>query len=234
MAGLVVDDVEFELARPALTFTPASLDFGSVRPDAATATRQVTVTNMGNVELEVSSVGIAGAHNADFTVDGGCSNRSLAPASSCTVEVGFATSAIGTRQAELVVNTNLEPSRAALVGTGAPAPTTPPSTPPTSAPVPPTTPPPPPTTGAATCDAGGPGWLSIVGAAVGLVATALLVRLVARARASRRRLRSHSGQVAVLPGAVRSSVRSERPVVAVTMFLDPAEGRFDWTQWRFR
>jgi cell division septation protein DedD len=235
MAGLVVDDVEFEAARPSLTLEPAVLDFGSPAADGSTATRQVTVTNTGNVEVDVSSVGIQGADSGDFTVDAGCTNRSLAPGAACTLELGFATGAIGPRQAEVMLSTNLDPARATLVGTGAQAPTTPPTTPPTASTAPPTgsTPPPtPPPTNSPRPESDRTGWWAI-GAAAVLLASAMVARsMVKRTRDRRRRARPRSGTVALLSGTIRSGIGPERAIVAVVVFLDPAQGQFEWTQWR--
>ena len=118
--------------------------FGTIAPsatlnfNASPSTQRVTLTNSGSAMLRINTnngVTLEGPDPADFQatqVGNGCQAITLAPNSSCAVDVRFMTSATGTRVAELVFNHDGNPSinRVQLVGTAAGSPPPPPPPPP--------------------------------------------------------------------------------------------------------
>jgi mono/diheme cytochrome c family protein len=103
-------------AQPAISVSPASVDFGSVAVGAIEV-RAITLQNTGAADLVVSSIGTSGP---PFSVSApGCAT--LAPAQSCTVNVRFAPGATGSVTGTLSVLHNAagSPSTVALGGRGA-------------------------------------------------------------------------------------------------------------------
>lgn len=90
---------------PPLQFTPAALDFGGVPVGAAAAPQTVTFTTLSRVNsFRIGALAVAGAEGADFSLGGGCvPGLTLAAGDSCTVTVGFAPTAPGTRSGTLLV-----------------------------------------------------------------------------------------------------------------------------------
>jgi cyclophilin family peptidyl-prolyl cis-trans isomerase len=75
--------------------TPAPLDFGLVALSTP-ATRQITLTNLGNDNLVIGLVGDTDAVGAPFSiVADGCSQQTLGAFASCELEIGFSPDAIG-------------------------------------------------------------------------------------------------------------------------------------------
>ncbi len=103
-------------AQPAISVSPASVDFGPVAV-GATEVRAITVQNTGAADLVVSSISTSGP---PFSASApGCAT--LAPAQSCTVNVSFAPGATGSVTGTLTVLHNApgSPSTVALGGRGA-------------------------------------------------------------------------------------------------------------------
>lgn len=84
---------------PAVQITPSSLDFGSLAVGTPSSPQTVTITNTGNVALTFSSI----AANNDFAATDTCpdSPATLAPNTSCTVDVIFTPTTMGTRNGTL-------------------------------------------------------------------------------------------------------------------------------------
>ena len=104
---------------PSLTFSPASLSFGSQTVGTTGAARAITLTNNGNGALSVSGIAISGTNAADFAQTNTCGN-SVAAGASCTVSVTFDPAASGNRTASLSVADNAagSPQTAGLSGSG--------------------------------------------------------------------------------------------------------------------
>ncbi len=102
---------------PALTLSPASLNFGSVVVGSS-ATLPVQVTNTTAAPVTFSSISASG----DFTAGGSCPapGSNLAANSSCTVQVTFTPIAAGTRSGALSISTSAStlPLNAPLAGVG--------------------------------------------------------------------------------------------------------------------
>ncbi|HTW49798.1 MAG TPA: choice-of-anchor D domain-containing protein [Acidobacteriaceae bacterium] len=100
----------------AATVAPPSLTFALQTVQTVSAAQTVTVTGGGTLNLNISSVAISG----DFNETDTCAGASLAPGSSCQIQVTFDPSQSGTRQGSLSVFANVTGGQlnVALSGTG--------------------------------------------------------------------------------------------------------------------
>src|SRR4029079_4523017 len=85
---------------PRATVNPSQADFGE-EGVGTTGTSTVTVTNTGTATLTVGTPTVGGPAAADFTVTHAWTP--VAGGASCSVPVGFAPGATGTRTASLTV-----------------------------------------------------------------------------------------------------------------------------------
>ena len=110
----------------AITFSATALSFS---PPAATqgtssSPQTLTVTNSGNVPLNISSVSLTGPNPSDFIMpNGNCAGFYGLPSSSCSFLLVFSPIAPGQRTASLVYNDDASgsPHTVSLSGTGSPA-----------------------------------------------------------------------------------------------------------------
>lgn len=117
-----LDDIFFppsNLQIPALSFSPASWDFGSVLSGGTSPSQSFTITNTGTGNLVIGTISISGTNPSDFTkLTDTCSSQTLAPSGSCAVGVEFTPHSSGTKSASLTVPANYPAlSNAALSGT---------------------------------------------------------------------------------------------------------------------
>lgn len=97
-----------------LTVSPASLSFPSEPLNTASTAQTVTVSNIGTSPVQISSIAISG----DFSQTNACP-ASLAPGSSCAIQVAFSPTVIGTGAGSLSITSGGLPTLAvALTGTG--------------------------------------------------------------------------------------------------------------------
>jgi len=111
---------------PGATLSTATLSFGSQVVQTSSGTMSASLTNSGTANLVLSSVTLGGANPTDFTRSGTCTAAlSLAPTTSCSVDVTFKPTAIGTRSAAITIGHNASPNSSvlSLTGSGAAAPT---------------------------------------------------------------------------------------------------------------
>ena len=105
-------------AAPAVGPLPASLSFGSLQINTTSAAQTVTVNNIGNAPLVMTTIALTG----DFTKSGGtCANGgSVAAAASCTILVTFKPTVAGARSGNLSIRDNAAGSirTIGLTGTG--------------------------------------------------------------------------------------------------------------------
>jgi CSLREA domain-containing protein len=108
---------------PAVSLSPAALDFGVQATGRLAATRSIIVSNTGNGTLSFTGAPtLIGSHSDDFVlVNNGCTADILAGGPSCTITLGFTPGANGARSATLRIPTNAvgSPQTVALDGTGA-------------------------------------------------------------------------------------------------------------------
>jgi hypothetical protein len=96
------------------------LNFGNVNDGTTSAPLTITVTNTGNSNLTVASVGISGANAGDFKETNTCTSGSVAPQATCAINVTFTPSISGTENATVTVTDNApnSPESTTLTGVG--------------------------------------------------------------------------------------------------------------------
>ncbi len=102
-------------AQAGMAVSPGTLSFASQAVGTASAVQTVTVTNSGSAPLTVSQVAVTG----DFGETDDCVGASIAVGGSCTVQVRFLPTAVGSRTGVLTVYGNVAGGQAtvALIGT---------------------------------------------------------------------------------------------------------------------
>lgn len=83
-----------------------TIDFGTLGSNFGTTDLTFDIENIGTVDLDISSFGIAGANPGDFSVVSPAAPFTVIPGASQTVSVQFAPTGNGTRTAELTINNN--------------------------------------------------------------------------------------------------------------------------------
>lgn len=101
---------------PELALSTQSLSFGTVELGAAPTSQNVTVTNSGTVDLQISGIAASG----DFSETNVCPAK-LSAGAQCSLTVSFKPSTLGVRSGTLSVTANVSssPRTVALAGTGA-------------------------------------------------------------------------------------------------------------------
>ena len=78
--------------------SPAAVDFGSQIVNTASVAKAVKVTNVGDANLRVSDVGVAGVNSEDFELKSqSCLGRTIVPGGECIARVFFAPTTQGVR-----------------------------------------------------------------------------------------------------------------------------------------
>jgi hypothetical protein len=113
---------------------PGALEFPSQPYETASASKQVTVTNVGATALNVSGVTFTGSSAGDFFISGSTCGERLPGGETCKLWVGFAPDQEGKekeRAATLVLDTNATPAtyQVAVSGIAAALPQGPPGQP---------------------------------------------------------------------------------------------------------
>ena len=122
--GSVLPTLSFEVV-PSIAVVPwPNYGYGSVDLDTS-ASNVFTVTNSGNANVDIGQVAVSGTNAAAFVPGTGagdtCSNTSLAPWTSCTVNVTFTPVSSGSQSATVTIPTGDPVSPAIsvnLTGTG--------------------------------------------------------------------------------------------------------------------
>ncbi len=108
--------------RVGMHLSASSLTFANQSVGSSSAAQSVTVTNTGILDLDFSSVSLTGANSGDFTKSSDtCGGAAILPNSTCTIEIKFTPSAVGSRSATLSIADNAagSPQTVSLSGTGA-------------------------------------------------------------------------------------------------------------------
>jgi Beta-propeller repeat/Abnormal spindle-like microcephaly-assoc'd, ASPM-SPD-2-Hydin len=100
---------------PLASVTPASLSFSSLPVGTTSAAQTITLSNTGNLAMNITSLQIAG----DYTQTNNCS-VSLSPASTCAINVTFTPAATGIRNGTVTISDDAtgSPQIVGLTGTG--------------------------------------------------------------------------------------------------------------------
>jgi hypothetical protein len=98
---------------------PGSLHFGNQVWEASSAAQTVTLTNVGTATLNITSIAVTGTSPGDFAESNNCGN-SLAIDASCSINVTFTPTALGTRSASITLTDDApnSPQTVNLNGTG--------------------------------------------------------------------------------------------------------------------
>jgi hypothetical protein len=103
----------------ALTLSPTSLNFGTVKVGTTSAAKSITVVNHEKIAVTFSNVQITGANSSNFSIASNtCTN--LQAGANCSVSITFSPSAQGTRKATLTLTDSApnSPQTAPLQGVG--------------------------------------------------------------------------------------------------------------------
>ena len=102
------------------SFVPGTISFPATAP-SQTNTIPVTVTNTGNVALQVSNITLSGTNADAFTFTGNCTGGSIAPNATCALNVTFKPSSTGSYSAALNFSDNApsSPQSVFIFGSGA-------------------------------------------------------------------------------------------------------------------
>ena len=98
---------------------PANLNFGNQQVGTMSSPKMVTLTNLGTVTLNITTVKITGSNAGDFSQTNTCGST-VAPGASCTISVTFKPKAVGTRSGSVSVSDDGggSPQKVTLSGTG--------------------------------------------------------------------------------------------------------------------
>jgi len=84
---------------------PTSIAFAAQEVGVQSAAQSLAVTNTTAAPLKIGDITLVGAAADDFKiVDNACSRAKIAPGGSCAISLVFAPSALGTRNASLIIN----------------------------------------------------------------------------------------------------------------------------------
>ena len=109
-------------AAPAVSLSPATLDFGAQRVGTTGGVSSSTLTNSGSAPLTIGIIGLTGANQGDFVQGNDCpiSPAVLDVGASCTISVRFSPTATGSRSAGISITDDApnSPHGLPLTGTG--------------------------------------------------------------------------------------------------------------------
>ena len=97
-----------------LTLTPATLGFGIVGLNMASAAQSLTLTNTGMAAAAITGTTVSG----DFSLAANSCGSTLAIGSTCQIRIVFTPTALGTRAGTVTVMSNAGAQTVALTGTG--------------------------------------------------------------------------------------------------------------------
>jgi hypothetical protein len=102
-----------------VTFTPTSLNFGTVAVGTSSNPMSTTLTNRQKVALTITGISITGLNSADFSQTNNCPS-SVSAGGTCVITVTFTPQATGSRSAKVRVtdNASTSPQTVGLSGTG--------------------------------------------------------------------------------------------------------------------
>jgi len=107
------------ISGPAAQIFPAAQDFGQVTVGQTSATKILSIVNIGAQTLAINGISMNGPAAGDFAKSSTC-GATLAPNSNCSVSIQFTPSQTNVEQAALQVSDNAagSPQSATLTGTG--------------------------------------------------------------------------------------------------------------------
>ncbi len=99
---------------PGANVSPTSLSFSSQVVGTTSASKTVTLKSTGTGPLQITTVGT----NAPFIITSNSCSGSISPSSSCTVQVAFSPTALGSASGTLTITDNAGTQTVKLSGTG--------------------------------------------------------------------------------------------------------------------
>jgi subtilisin family serine protease len=96
--------VPAETTAPDIQVQPSSYDFGDVSVGDSSSVKRLTISNVGDGDLDIGSLSLAGA---DFIISrDNCSNTTVAAGANCTVTITFTPSSEGAKTATVSIPSN--------------------------------------------------------------------------------------------------------------------------------
>ena len=110
---------------PKVSLSVSSVAFGSEQVGSASASSYITLTNIGNAPLSISSITLTGADPSSFVFANTCGST-LAVGANCSIHGHFGPTTAGALTAAITINDSAlnSPQTVALSGTGVAAPVT--------------------------------------------------------------------------------------------------------------
>lgn len=103
------------LPPPNISISPTSLDFGNVNIGATSSTQIFTISNTGKGDLKIGGITLANAN--DFKIQSNtCSNQTIAPSKTCTIQVVFTPKSSGLKASSISISSN-DPDTKTLTAT---------------------------------------------------------------------------------------------------------------------
>ncbi|MGO9273295.1 MAG: choice-of-anchor D domain-containing protein [Terriglobia bacterium] len=104
---------------PSVTLSPATLTFSYENMNTTSPPQSVTLTNVGNAPLSLSSMTLGGTNPGDFAQTNNCGS-SVTAGANCGITVTFTPTATGSRSASVSISDNAygSPQSVSLTGTG--------------------------------------------------------------------------------------------------------------------
>jgi len=101
-------EVTFEAdAFPDISVTPTSQDYGTLDVGSSSPAQTFTVNNTGNAELLIGPISVTGTNISDFNIQSdNCSNQTITPLGTCTVDIIFSPTSEGSKSANLTIPSN--------------------------------------------------------------------------------------------------------------------------------
>jgi hypothetical protein len=105
---------------PAVSLSTSSLVFAARNQGSISIPQAMTLTNLGDASLTLTSVSLAGANPGDFSIQSNTCGTALAAGANCSIGVSFSPTASGSRSASLQIVSNAvsSPDTVQLSGTG--------------------------------------------------------------------------------------------------------------------
>jgi hypothetical protein len=100
-----------------VSLSPTSLNFGNQTVGISSAPQTVMLQNIGNINLAIRSIQVAGTNKGDFAQTNNCPS-SLSPNNTCNIRATFTPATTGTRDATVTIKDNAPGSRQSVPLTG--------------------------------------------------------------------------------------------------------------------
>ncbi len=117
---------EDPVLEPAISVSPLNLDFGKAQVGTLSTPLELTVSSVGDADLQIEGLSISGQDASEFRMENdNCSYQVLLPGETSTVDVLFSPISDGPKNADLMIPSNVPgnpPVDVPLIGTGLTAP----------------------------------------------------------------------------------------------------------------